>query len=71
MTRMRRLSTGPGTRVRYNRPTLNHNVFKQPVQVMRNIRRVTEHLSIEVFRGSRGQPPALTLVTTRAGQAFQ
>jgi hypothetical protein len=32
-----------GQRVRYVIQRINHNVFKQPVQLMENVERVTKH----------------------------
>lgn len=64
------VSSQGGTRVRYLFQRINHNVFKQPVALMENVRRVTEHLA----RKMAGQPDAsrrvLTLIATRAGECY-
>ncbi|MEI6082938.1 MAG: aminoglycoside phosphotransferase family protein [Verrucomicrobiota bacterium] len=46
---------------------INHAVFKNPVAVMENIQRVTDHLRTKLTNGS---DRALTLVPARAGQIF-
>jgi len=59
-----------GTRIRYIFQRINHNIFKNPVALMENIRRVTTHLgqkSIGQFDQSRR---GLTLVPARDGAAY-
>jgi hypothetical protein len=59
-----------GQRVRYIFQRINHNIFKNPVALMENIRRVTAHLE----KKSAGQPDAsrrlLTLIPARDGAAY-
>lgn len=59
-----------GTRVRYIFQRINHNIFKNPVLLMENIRRVTAHLSGKLT----GQPDFtrrfLTLISARDGLCY-
>lgn len=59
-----------GSQVRYIHQRINHNIFKNPVALMENVRRVTEHLR----RKLDGKPDisrrTLTLVASRDGQPF-
>jgi hypothetical protein len=59
-----------GTRVRYIVQRINHHVFKQPENVMGNIRRVTEHLGLAYADDPRGSQHTLSLVLTHEGEAF-
>ena len=54
-----------GTLVRYILQRINHNVFKNPVALMENVQRVTEHLAGKGDRDSSRR--VLTLVPTRTG----
>jgi len=59
------LTTGRTGRSRYLLQRLNHEVFPDPVALMENIRRVTEHL------GAGAAPRrALSLIPTRTGEIF-
>jgi Phosphotransferase enzyme family len=59
-----------GTRVRYVFQRINHNIFKNPVALMENVRRVTAHLA-EKSAGESGQTRrVLTLVPARGGKSF-
>ncbi len=59
-----------GVGIRYILQRINHDIFKDPVANMENIRRVTEHLA----RRMAGQPDlarrVLTLIPTRVGDVF-
>ena len=59
-----------GTRIRYIFQRINHTIFKDPVALMENIRRVTAHLAAKM----EGEPDAsrrvLTLIPARDGRAF-
>jgi aminoglycoside phosphotransferase (APT) family kinase protein len=59
-----------GTPVRYILQRINHTVFRQPVALMENVRRVTEHLQRKLEAAGAGDISrrALTLVPTQAGQ---
>lgn len=61
---------GDGARSRYIFQRINHNVFKNPVALMENVRRVTTHLASRMS----GQPDlkrrVLSLVPARDGKVF-
>jgi len=61
-----------GTNVRYIHQRINHTIFKQPIQLMENVQRVTEHQH-RILRAS-GAPDAerraLTLIPSRDGQPW-
>ncbi len=59
-----------GTRVRYLFQRINHNVFKQPVALMENVRRVTEHLARKITGEAEASRRVLTLISTRTGEAY-
>lgn len=59
-----------GSRVRYIHQRINHNVFRNPVALMENIRRVTEHLRCKLADEADISRRTLTLVATRDGQPF-
>lgn len=59
-----------GTRVRYILQRLNRRVFKNPADVMRNVERVTTHLAAKVSHEPDRTRRVLTLIPTRAGQAW-
>jgi hypothetical protein len=59
-----------GSRVRYIHQRINHNVFKNPVTLMENIHRVTEHLRHKLAGDSDISRRALTLVTSQEGKPF-
>ena len=58
-----------GRRARYIHQRINHNVFKQPVPLMENVRRVTEHQrrTLAARGGGDLDRRALTLVPARDG----
>jgi aminoglycoside phosphotransferase (APT) family kinase protein len=57
-----------GTRVRYILQRMNHDVFKNPLALMENVRRVTAHLQAK--HTTERSRRALTLIPTRDGQPF-
>ena len=59
-----------GTCSRYIFQRLNHNVFKNPVALMENIRRVTTHLGLKTAGENEPHRRALTLVPARHGESF-
>lgn len=59
-----------GTRVRYLFQRINHNVFKQPVALMENVRRVTEHLAAKVAAEPDASRRVLTLIPARSGEGY-
>jgi len=59
-----------GTRVRYIFQRINHSIFKQPVALMENVRRVTAHLAEKVAGEADASRRVLTLIPARSGAAF-
>ncbi len=59
-----------GPRVRYIFQRINCHVFQQPLALMQNIRRVTEHLAVKVACEPDANRRVLTLVPARSGEAF-
>jgi len=59
-----------GTTVRYILQRINHNVFRNPVALMDNVRRVTEHLAAKCTDLPDSTRRVLTLVPTRTGASF-
>jgi hypothetical protein len=59
-----------GSQARYIHQRINHSVFKDPVALMDNVRRVTEHLRRKLAGESDGSRRTLTLVASRDGQPF-
>ena len=59
-----------GTRVRYLFQRINHNVFKQPVALMENVQRVTEHLARKVAGEPEASRRVLTLIPTCSGAGY-
>jgi Ser/Thr protein kinase RdoA (MazF antagonist) len=59
-----------GTRVRYLFQRINHNVFKQPVALMENVRRVTEHLATKMAAEPDASRRVLTLIAARSGEGY-
>lgn len=57
-----------GTNTRYILQRINHNIFKDPVSLMDNIRRVTTHLAGKVAGEFDSSRRVLTLVPARDGQ---
>ena len=57
-----------GGRVRYIVQRINHTIFKDPVALMGNIRRVTDHVRARL--DSEPSRRALTLIPARDGQAY-
>jgi Ser/Thr protein kinase RdoA (MazF antagonist) len=57
-----------GERVRYIFQRINHNIFKNPVALMENIQRVTDHLHSKLTRDHARR--ALTLIPTRDGASY-
>ncbi len=56
-----------GTRVRYIVQRINHDIFKNPVALMENIRRVTEHLAGKMSGEPGASRRVLTLVPAKSG----
>ena len=56
--------------VRYIFQRINHNIFKTPVALMENVQRVTAHLAGRADGQLDHSRRALTLVSTRAGDAY-
>jgi len=54
-----------GTRVRYILQRINHHIFKNPVGLMENVRRVTSHLGRKCAGQSGQSRRVLTLIPTR------
>ena len=59
-----------GTRVRYIVQRINHDIFKNPVALMENVRRVTAHLGAKASGEPDPSRRVLTLVSARDGQPF-
>ena len=59
-----------GAPARYIIQRINHNIFKAPVAVMDNIRRVTTHLAAKAAGAPDFSRRVLTLVATRDGGYF-
>jgi Phosphotransferase enzyme family len=59
-----------GTDVRYIVQRINHAVFKNPVALMENIRRVTEHVGARFADERERSRRVLTLVPARDGRAY-
>ncbi len=59
-----------GTSTRFIVQRINHNIFGDPAALMHNIQRVTAHLSAQVAGQPDAARRALSLVTTRDGQAW-
>lgn len=59
-----------GSRVRYIFQRINHLVFENPVALMENIARVTQHLGGKVVGGDDQSRRALTLISAHNGAPF-
>jgi len=59
-----------GTRVRYIFQRINHNIFKNPVALMENIWRVTEHLGHKMAGKPEPTRRVLTLIPTHDNQPY-
>jgi hypothetical protein len=59
-----------GAPVRYILQRINRGIFKNPVALMENIQRVTAHLGAKASGEQDADRFALTLVPTRAGEAW-
>jgi hypothetical protein len=59
-----------GSRVRYIFQRINHLVFRNPVALMENISRVTQHLGGKSAGGCDESRRALTLIPARNGNSF-
>ncbi len=59
-----------GARVRYILQRINHHIFRQPVALMENVRRVTAHLGGKVAGEPGASRRVLTLIPARSGAAF-
>jgi hypothetical protein len=59
-----------GTVTRYIFQRINHNIFKNPVALMENIQRVTEHVGRKVSHEPDFSRRVLTLISTHAGQCY-
>ena len=56
-----------GTMTRYILQRINHNIFKNPVSLMENIRRVTTHLAAKIYGEPDFSRRVLTLIPGRNG----
>jgi hypothetical protein len=56
-----------GRTTRYILQRINHGIFKEPVELIENIRRVTTHLAEKMAGGRDSSRRVLTLVRTRQG----
>jgi Ser/Thr protein kinase RdoA (MazF antagonist) len=59
-----------GTQIRYIFQRINHNVFKNPVALMENIRRVTNHLAEKSIQERDRSRRVLALISARDGHFF-
>ena len=59
-----------GSRVRYVFQRINHLVFKNPIALMENISRVTQHLGGKFAGASDASRRALTLIPARDGKPY-
>ena len=59
-----------GTPVRYILQRINHNVFHDPVTLMHNIQRVTDHQHSKLHDTQDASRRALTLLPTRDGHVY-
>jgi hypothetical protein len=59
-----------GAMIRYIHQRINHNIFKQPVALMENIHRVTEHIRAKLPGSSDLSRRVLTLIPTRDDKIF-
>jgi aminoglycoside phosphotransferase (APT) family kinase protein len=61
-----------GTRVRYIHQKINQTVFKDPVSLMENVSRITQHLrrKLEEHQARDITRRCLTIVPTRKGESF-
>jgi len=59
-----------GSRVRYIFQRINHDIFKNPVALMENIRRVTEHLGSKLAGESEPTRRVLTLIPAQDGKPW-
>ena len=59
-----------GSQIRYIHQRINHRVFKNPVTLMENVRRVTGHLRRKLAGKSDVSRRTLTVVTSREGLPF-
>ena len=59
-----------GAQVRYIVQRLNHHIFKDPVALMENVRRVTEHLGHKIADGPERLRRVLTLISARDGKSY-
>jgi len=61
-----------GTAVRYIHQRINSGIFKDPVTLMENIKRVTEHTRNKLLAGGAGEitRKTLTLIPTPEGEVF-
>lgn len=59
-----------GTQNRYILQRINHGIFKQPVALMENILRVTQHVAVKLAGEPEVSRRVLTLVPARSGQPY-
>ena len=59
-----------GAQVRYIVQRINHNIFKDPVALMNNVGRVTQHLAGKCGRDSTPSRRVLTLIPARDGKLY-
>jgi hypothetical protein len=59
-----------GATVRYIHQRINHKIFQQPVALMENIQRVTEHIRSKLSSSPDLSRRVLTVIPTRDGKIF-
>jgi hypothetical protein len=59
-----------GVRLRYMLQRINNNIFKEPIALMENIQRVTEHLAAQASGQADSERRVLTLIPARDGKAW-
>ena len=59
-----------GLTVRYIHQRINHNIFKQPVALMENVQRVTEHIHAKLANHPDVTRHVLTLIPARDGKVY-
>ena len=59
-----------GSPVRYISQRINHNIFKNPVALMENVRRVTDHLAGKLAAAPDRTRRVLTVIPARDGKSY-
>jgi hypothetical protein len=59
-----------GTQARYIVQRINHHIFRNPVALMENVRRVTEHLGGKLADAPERTRRVLTLISTHDGNSY-